>query len=284
MSKDTKRPGDEDPQASTKRQVLKPLEDQIPEVTGHIDVAPIAGAQEGEAPPGERQVAPKDIRAELLRLALTSEPASLARELAAIGLPSVVRLEARRLIARLADVARVLGLTVSLETSDRRQVERGESKQDTGTDQDLELEGIGPGVPAVDLLRRSLEFARIEAWSQLLGSESPSKEDLQAWLDQVHQDVHEHGDRSGHFGSFEKNAEFARLLRLLIGPLSGLRVLDPKTGCPGMLFHRSGPRLPCGRFLIQVKRADGRHEVGYQAVKLPKLTIVEAATPSESED
>jgi len=175
----------------------------------------------------------------------------------------------------LAEWRALRGLTPEGESGDPRQVERDKSDRHAVEVDRADLGDAGlVGVSPVELLSHAFEVATGAAWSQILGDEAPSGEQVQAWLDRVHQAVLEREGGAGHFGSFEKNATFARLLRLLFQDMAGFQILDPKTGLPGMLYHRKAGRAPCGQFMIQVKRPGERREIGYASAKLPPLKVV----------
>ena len=206
-------------------------------------------------------------------------------------------------------------LTSGTATRERGLVEReksaarGKSREAVDTEQGEDLETLAPGLrKAFDQLvgvsvaaqREASRAARaaawkaiaanLNAWNDLLPAEARStelvsvaadgrplpREDVQAWLDRVHDAVHANGP--GHFDNYELNKAFADQLRALLLPL-GLRLEDPKTGLPGMLYHRSGGGSPGGQFYIEVTDLDGRRKTGFARSRIPQLRLADDTKP-----
>lgn len=138
----------------------------------------------------------------------------------------------------------------------------------------VELEGARQVSEAtvLDLLDDGLAAARRAAWSKITGSAQPTLGDIQVWLERVNRAVRAEG-APGHLGSFGANARFAAGLRLLLQGLGDYRLADPRTGLPGVLYHRRVRGCPAGRFAIKVHTEEGKVEYGEQSVTLPLLRL-----------
>lgn len=132
---------------------------------------------------------------------------------------------------------------------------------------------FGGAVGPAGQLNIAVDAAAAAAWTEITGFSQPSRGQVQAWLDAVHRQVHQGDHAVGHFGSFEANARFAARLRLVLQGLAELRLLDPKTGLPGMLYHGKAKGSPSGRFLFRVVGPDGKRFSGATSVDLPPLRL-----------
>lgn len=174
---------------------------------------------------------------------------------------------------RISDQGRKrLRLTSASESSDSPVVEmetRATPVPEGGLD-DVRAPAV---VGALDRLAEAVRVARAAAWQEVTGIGEPSLGQLQTWLDIIHDELHLNSETPAHFGSFEANGEFAAKLRLLLQVLGDLKVVDPKSGLPGMLYHRRAGGSPCGQFLFQVRKPSGGFKIGATSASLPRLRL-----------
>lgn len=171
----------------------------------------------------------------------------------------------------------VQGLTTVAESRYPSGVEMEKGEHDSrksGSSDNLSLAGaqIHADLPSVRLLEDALSASADSRWMTLTGSEDPSLEDVQAWLDQVNAQVATQPDK--HLGSFEANRLFARQLRELLRE-KGYLLREPESGRPAKLYHQAGGGSPAGQFVFKWMENGKQRAVGHSC-SLPRLLAASA--------